>query len=66
MSYLKPKPAVEVLDDAIALAGGVFEVFAVQDLDGAAQVFNQSGILQGSGCQAYAGRPVPSICARNS
>jgi len=47
--------AVEVLDYSVTFAGGGFEVFAVQDFDGAAQVFDQAGIFEGGCGEAHAG-----------
>src|ERR1700721_1006399 len=47
--------AVEMLDDPVALASGFFEAFAIQDPYGAARIFDQSGILEGSRRHAHAG-----------
>jgi hypothetical protein len=38
---LQPKPAVEVLDYAVAFAGRVFKGFAVADSNSAANVLDQ-------------------------
>ena len=46
---------VEVLDHSIALTSGVFQTLAVQDLDRAAQIFNETRAFQGTRGQAHAG-----------
>src|ERR1700693_1536284 len=52
---LEAQPAVKVLNDSVALAGGLFESLAVHYLHGAAQVFNQSPPFEYCRCQTHAG-----------
>jgi hypothetical protein len=46
LELLQPKAAVKVLNNPIALAGGIFETFTVQDLHRPALIFNQSRIFE--------------------
>ena len=57
---------VEVLDDSVALTGGFFQALAIYDPHRTAQVFNSAGAFKDPAARLTLGRPVPSICARNS